>query len=75
MSPSPFLAVTAFVVTVSLRVGDMVLILMLAFSGSPIERACKFTSVVSPKFSTIVKTLSKPSSSLMYTTTLASCQR
>uniref|UniRef100_A0A5F8HAD3 Uncharacterized protein n=1 Tax=Monodelphis domestica TaxID=13616 RepID=A0A5F8HAD3_MONDO len=74
MRPSPLAVFTAAMSTVLPWLVNVVLSFMLAFSGNPKESFCKFTSVSFPKLSTMVKALSRPSSSLVYTTRSVSCQ-
>lgn len=69
MSPSPFSRERARVSTSLPLEAGLVLNLILSFVGTSEMVSCRFSTVDdSPKFRTTRKTLSMPSSSLVYTT-------
>uniref|UniRef100_A0A8D2ICU7 Uncharacterized protein n=1 Tax=Urocitellus parryii TaxID=9999 RepID=A0A8D2ICU7_UROPR len=68
MTPSPFSRKMPCVSTSLPLEVELVLNFILSLVGRPEIISCRFSCVDSPKFRTTIKTLSMPSSSLVYTT-------
>uniref|UniRef100_A0A8D2DY31 Uncharacterized protein n=1 Tax=Sciurus vulgaris TaxID=55149 RepID=A0A8D2DY31_SCIVU len=67
MMPSPFSRKMPRVSTSLPLEAELVLNFILSLVGRPEIVSCRFNCVASPKFRTTIKTLSMPSSSLVYT--------